>query len=127
MAHSGLRPQSVHQLGGYRVQRDEGALLEDARAATEAGAFAMVLECVPTTIAERITQEIAIPTIGIGAGPHCDGQVLVLHDVLGITTDHVPRFVKAYADLKSDITNAIRNFRDEVREGKFPGPEHGFK
>jgi len=127
MAHCGLGPQSIHQLGGYPVQRDEVALLDDARAATEAGAFAMVLECVPQGVAHKITKEVAIPTIGIGAGPHCDGQVLVLHDLLGLTADYVPRFVKAYADLKTDITRAVRSFRHEVREGHFPGPEHGYE
>jgi 3-methyl-2-oxobutanoate hydroxymethyltransferase len=126
MAHCGLQPQSVHTLGGYRVQRDEAALLHDARAAAEAGAFAIVLECIPTEIADRITKSIAIPTIGIGAGPACDGQVLVLHDILGITVDHVPKFVKQYADLTTTVTNAIRNFRDEVRSGEFPEREHGF-
>ncbi|MCH7752012.1 MAG: 3-methyl-2-oxobutanoate hydroxymethyltransferase [Planctomycetes bacterium] len=126
MAHCGLCPQSVHQLGGYRVQRDEKALLEDARAATEAGAFALVLECVPSDVALRITEKVAIPTIGIGAGPHCDGQVLVLHDVLGLASDYVPRFVKAYADLTTEVTRAVRSFRDEVRDGEFPGPEHGY-
>ncbi len=127
MAHCGLCPQSVHQLGGYRVQRDEKALLEDACAATEAGAFALVLECVPSDVAQRITEKVAIPTIGIGAGPHCDGQVLVLHDVLGLASDYVPRFVKAYADLTTEVTRAVRSFRDEVRNGEFPGPEHGYK
>ncbi len=127
MAHCGLRPQSVHQLGGYRVQRNENALLNDARAAEEAGAFAVVLECVPGDIAKRITEHISVPTIGIGAGPDCDGQVLVLHDVLGLSSDYVPRFVKAYANLQTDITKAVRQFRDEVREGQFPGPEHGYQ
>jgi 3-methyl-2-oxobutanoate hydroxymethyltransferase len=127
MAHCGLCPQSVHQLGGYRVQRDEKALLEDASAATDAGAFALVLECVPSDVAQRITEKVAIPTIGIGAGPHCDGQVLVLHDVLGLASDYVPRFVKAYADLTTEVTRAVRSFRDEVRDGEFPGPEHGYK
>ncbi len=127
MAHVGLRPQSVHQLGGYRVQRDESALLHDALAAAEAGAFGVVLECVPSAIAKSITEKISIPTIGIGAGPDCDGQVLVLHDVLGLTCNYVPRFVKAYADLKTEITQAVRSFRDEVREGQFPGPEHGYE
>ncbi|MCG8449644.1 MAG: 3-methyl-2-oxobutanoate hydroxymethyltransferase [Pirellulales bacterium] len=127
MAHCGLGPQSIHQLGGYRVQRNESTLLHDARAAAQAGAFAMVLECVPKDIARKITEKIAIPTIGIGAGPYCDGQVLVLHDVLGLTSDYAPRFVKAYADLKTEITSAVRNFRDEVRDGQFPGPEHGYK
>jgi 3-methyl-2-oxobutanoate hydroxymethyltransferase len=127
MAHCGLCPQSVHQLGGYRVQRDEAALLLDAQAATDAGAFAIVLECVPADIAGRISQQVAIPTIGIGAGPHCDGQVLVLHDVLGLACDYVPRFVKKYADLAGEVTRAVGEFRDEVRDGQFPGPEHGYQ
>ncbi|NOZ39427.1 MAG: 3-methyl-2-oxobutanoate hydroxymethyltransferase [Planctomycetes bacterium] len=127
MAHCGLGPQSVHQLGGYRVQRDENALLQDARAAAEAGAFSVVLECVPSTMAQRITEHVDIPTIGIGAGPDCDGQVLVLHDMLGLTCGYVPRFVKAYADLRTEITGAVSKFRDEVRDGQFPGPEHGYE
>jgi len=127
MAHCGLRPQNVHQLGGYRVQRDEGALLNDARAAAEAGAFAMVLECIPTSIAAKITKLLSIPTIGIGAGPECDGQVLVLHDVLGLNSDYAPRFTKAYADLKTTVTDAVRQFRDEVRGGAFPAKEHTFE
>ena len=127
MAHCGLGPQRIHQLGGYRVQRDEAVLLGDARAATEAGAFAMILECVPESLAQKITESVTIPTIGIGAGPYCDGQVLVLHDLLGLTANYVPRFVKAYANLKTEITGAVRSFRDEVREGQFPGPEHGYQ
>ena len=127
MAHCGLRPQSVHQLGGYRVQRDEAALLDDARAAAEAGAFAVVLECIPATTAARITAGVSIPTIGIGAGRDCDGQVLVLHDVLGLSSDYAPKFVKAYADLKSTVVDAVRTFRDEVRDGAFPGPEHQYE
>jgi 3-methyl-2-oxobutanoate hydroxymethyltransferase len=127
MAHCGLRPQSVHQLGGYRVQRDEAALLNDARAAAEAGAFAMVLECIPSAIAARITQLVKIPTIGIGAGGDCDGQVLVLHDILGLSSDYAPKFVKAYANMKSMVVDAVRQFRDEVRDGGFPGPEHAYK
>ena len=126
MAHCGLRPQSVHQLGGYRVQRDEAALLADARAAAAAGAFAMVLECIPREIAKKVTAEIAIPTIGIGAGADCDGQVLVLHDLLGITSGYVPKFVKAYADLKTEVTRAVTQYRDEVRSGTFPAKEHWF-
>jgi 3-methyl-2-oxobutanoate hydroxymethyltransferase len=126
MAHCGLRPQSVHQLGGYRVQRDESELLADARAAEQAGAFAIVLECIPRGIAKKITREVKIPTIGIGAGADCDGQVLVLHDLLGITTGYVPRFVKSYADLKGEITGAIMKYRDEVRDGTFPAKEHGY-
>jgi 3-methyl-2-oxobutanoate hydroxymethyltransferase len=127
MAHCGLRPQSVHQLGGYRVQRDEAALMHDARAAADAGAFAMVLECIPSATAKRITEMLPIPTIGIGAGPDCDGQVLVLHDILGLSSDYAPKFVKAYADLKSTVVGAVRKFRDEVRESQFPGPEHAYE
>jgi 3-methyl-2-oxobutanoate hydroxymethyltransferase len=127
MAHCGLRPQSVHQLGGYRVQRDEAELLADARAAAAAGAFAMVLECIPREIAKKVTAEIAIPTIGIGAGADCDGQVLVLHDLLGMTSGYVPRFAKAYADLKTEVTRAVSQYRDEVRCGQFPDKEHWFE
>lgn len=127
MAHVGLRPQSVHQLGGYRVQRDRQQLLADAQAAEQAGAFAMVLECVPTAIAEEITQTVAIPTIGIGAGPECDGQVLVINDVLGITSGYVPKFVKAYADLGKSITEAVTAYRDEVRSGEFPTKEQSYE
>lgn len=127
MAHCGLRPQSVHQLGGYRVQRDEAALLADARAAAAAGAFAMVLECIPREIAKKVTAEIAIPTIGIGAGADCDGQVLVLHDLLGITSGYVPKFAKGYADLKTEVTRAVSQYRDEVRSGDFPTKEHWFE
>jgi len=127
MAHCGLRPQNVHQLGGYKVQRDEDALLADASAAQQAGAFAVVLECIPTPMAAKITSKLAIPTIGIGAGDACDGQILVTHDVLGLTSGYVPRFVKAYADMKSIVTKAATQFRDEVRGGKFPAPEQTFK
>jgi 3-methyl-2-oxobutanoate hydroxymethyltransferase len=127
MAHCGLRPQNVHQLGGYRVQRDEKALLHDARAAADAGAFAMVLECIPASVARKITEMLSIPTIGIGAGVDCDGQVLVMHDVLGLTTDYAPRFVKAYADLKTTVVDAVRQFRDEVRDERFPGPDQTFE
>lgn len=127
MAHVGLRPQSVHQLGGYRVQRDKEQLLADAKAAEEAGAFAMVLECVPSDIAAAVTEAVSVPTIGIGAGPDCDGQVLVLNDVLGMTSGYVPRFVKAYADLNHEIGRAVTDFRTDVRKGKFPSQEHGYQ
>jgi 3-methyl-2-oxobutanoate hydroxymethyltransferase len=126
MAHCGLRPQSIHTLGGYKVQRDERELMADAKAAEEAGAFAMVLECIPRDLAKKITAKVKIPTIGIGAGADCDGQVLVLHDLLGITTGYMPKFVKAYADLKTQITGAITKYRDEVRDGSFPDKEHGY-
>jgi 3-methyl-2-oxobutanoate hydroxymethyltransferase len=121
MAHCGLRPQNVHQLGGYKVQRDAERLLADARAAESAGAFAMVLECIPSAIARQITETVSIPTIGIGAGRDCDGQVLVLHDILGITSGYVPRFVRPYAKLKETIQTAVTEFRDDVRSGQFPG------
>jgi 3-methyl-2-oxobutanoate hydroxymethyltransferase len=127
MAHVGLRPQSVHQLGGYKVQRDADQLMTDAKAAEDAGAFSIVLECVPADVARSITQTVRVPTIGIGAGPDCDGQVLVINDLLGITSGYVPRFVKAYADLKTAITDAVTRYRDEVRGGKFPSQEHYFK
>lgn len=126
MSHCGLRPQSVHRMGGYHVQRDGELLMADAKAAQQAGAFAIVLECIPAEIAREITAELAIPTIGIGAGPHCDGQVQVFHDLLGITLGHVPRHAKAYADLKSTITEAVTRYRNEVRDGVFPGDEQSF-
>lgn len=127
MAHCGLRPQLVHQLGGYKVQRDAEQLLADAVAAEQAGAFAMVLECIPAALAHDITSKVSIPTIGIGAGAGCDGQVLVVNDLLGLTTGYVPRFVKPYADLKQTIHDAVTNFRDDVRHGMFPGPEQWYK
>lgn len=123
MAHVGLRPQSVHQMGGYRVQRDAPRLHADARAAEAAGAFAIVLECIPAAIAGEITAALKIPTIGIGAGPHCDGQVLVTHDLVGLTAGHVPQFVRQYADLRSVITDAVSRYCDDVQSGQFPGPE----
>ena len=126
MAHIGLRPQNVHQLGTYRVERDRDVLLSDAKAAENAGAFSMVLECIPAELAAEVTQSIAIPTIGIGAGTECDGQVLVLHDLLGLTPGRLPRHVKAYADLKSQTVDAVTSYRDEVRDGSFPGEEQTF-
>ena len=126
MAHCGLRPQNVHRLGGYRVQRDDRQLLADAQAAEQSGAFAIVLECIPVETAARITASLKIPTIGIGAGAGCDGQVLVLNDLLGLTPGRVPRHVKTYADLKTVVVEAVAQFRDEVREGAFPGEEHTF-
>ncbi|MCC6124819.1 MAG: 3-methyl-2-oxobutanoate hydroxymethyltransferase [Pirellulales bacterium] len=126
MAHCGLRPQSIHQMGGYRVQTDEKQLLADARAAEQSGAFSLVLECIPAEIAAKITQMVKIPTIGIGAGAECDGQILVFHDLLGLNTGYVPRHAKAYADLKSTITQAVATYRDEVRAGKFPAKDNSF-
>lgn len=127
MAHVGLRPQSVHTMGGYKVQRDEARLLADAHAAEAAGAFGVVLECIPAAAAAKITRELAIPTIGIGAGPDCDGQVLVVNDMLGLTSGYVPRFVKPYADLRGMIVEAATRYRDEVRSGAFPAPGQSFQ
>jgi 3-methyl-2-oxobutanoate hydroxymethyltransferase len=107
-----------------KIQREEDTLLRDARAAEQAGAFSIVLELIPQSIAARITRELAIPTIGIGAGPHCDGQVLVGYDMLGLTGDFNPRFLKKFADLRAEAIRAASQFAAEVRKGSFPGPEH---
>jgi 3-methyl-2-oxobutanoate hydroxymethyltransferase len=131
IGHVGLTPQSVHALGGFRVQgRGEAnaqRILEDARAVQEAGAFAIVLEMVPAALAERITAELAIPTIGIGAGAGCDGQVLVWHDLLGLDARFTPRFLKRYAELEPSVVEALARYVREVQEGSFPGPEHSFE
>jgi 3-methyl-2-oxobutanoate hydroxymethyltransferase len=129
MAHIGFTPQSEHTLGGYRVQgRGDTAdeVLADARAVAEAGAFAVVLEMVPGEVAKRITAELPIPTVGIGAGPDTDGQVLVWQDMAGLRTGKAPRFVKRYADVAGVLTDATRRFADEVRGGEFPAAEHTF-
>ncbi|MFF5171923.1 3-methyl-2-oxobutanoate hydroxymethyltransferase [Micromonospora sp. NPDC000089] len=129
MAHIGFTPQSEHTLGGYRVQgRGDTAdeVLADARAVAEAGAFAVVLEMVPGEVAKRITAELPIPTVGIGAGPDTDAQVLVWQDMAGLRTGRAPRFVKRYADLAGALTEATRRFADEVRAGEFPTAEHTF-
>ncbi|MFI7574050.1 3-methyl-2-oxobutanoate hydroxymethyltransferase [Micromonospora sp. NPDC049497] len=129
MAHIGFTPQSEHTLGGYRVQgRGDTAeeVVADARAVAEAGAFAVVLEMVPGEVAKRITHELSIPTVGIGAGPDTDAQVLVWQDMAGLRTGKAPRFVKRYADLAGALTEATRRFADEVRDGEFPAAEHTF-
>jgi 3-methyl-2-oxobutanoate hydroxymethyltransferase len=129
MAHVGFTPQSEHAIGGYRVQgRGDSAedVVADAHAVTEAGAFAVVLEMVPGHVAKRITHEVPIPTIGIGAGPETDAQVLVWQDMAGLRTGKAPRFVKRYADLAGVLEGAARRFADEVRGGEFPAPEHTF-
>jgi 3-methyl-2-oxobutanoate hydroxymethyltransferase len=130
MGHIGLTPQSVHKLGGYVVQgRGEekaARLVEDAKALERAGCYALVLEAIPAALAEEITQAVSIPTIGIGAGAGCDGQVLVSYDLLGMNPGFKPRFVKAYADLAAVIGEAVGRYRDEVREGAFPAAEHSF-
>ena len=124
MGHIGMTPQSVHRYGGYKVQGKEReqaeALIADARALEAAGAFAVVLEAIPAGLAKQITRELTIPTIGIGAGPHCDGQVLVLFDLLGLFDEFVPKFVKPYAHLKADALQALRRYKEEVEQGKFP-------
>ena len=122
MGHVGLRPQAVHQLGGYRLQSDVDRLAADAEAAARAGAFAVVLECVPDAAAAAITRSLPVPTIGIGAGPHCDGQVLVMHDLVGLSSGRVPRFVRGYADVKTAIAEAISRWRRDVERRDFPGP-----
>ena len=130
MAHLGLTPQSVHAIGGFRVRgRTADAaerILSDARELEQAGAFSLVLEAVPPELARTVTRALRIPTIGIGAGPHCDGQVLVVHDMLGLTTGRVPRFVKRYANLGEQAVEAMRAFAREVAEGTFPAPEHTY-
>jgi 3-methyl-2-oxobutanoate hydroxymethyltransferase len=131
IGHLGLTPQSVHALGGYRVQgrEEKGAdrMLEDAKALEAAGACAIVLELIPATLAARISKALAIPTIGIGAGPGCDGQVLVLHDMLGLNEQFAPKFLKHYAKLGESVREAVRGFAADVRDGKYPGKEHSFE
>ncbi len=126
-AHIGLTPQSVHQMGGFRVQRDEERLLKDAKDVAAAGAFSVVLEGIPSPISEKITQTLKIPTIGIGAGPHCDGQVLVLHDMLGINDRFLPKFVKKYADLAAAAGKGVADYIEEVQQGRFPSDEYEYK
>jgi 3-methyl-2-oxobutanoate hydroxymethyltransferase len=131
MGHLGLTPQSVHALGGYRVQgREEGSaerLMNDAKALEAAGACAVVLELLPSALAGRISQALTIPTIGIGAGPNCDGQVLVLHDMLGLNQGFNPKFLKRYAELGKSVQQAVRSFGEDVRAGSYPGKEHSFE
>jgi 3-methyl-2-oxobutanoate hydroxymethyltransferase len=129
MAHIGFTPQSEHTLGGYRVQGRGDAgddVLADARAVAEAGAFSVVLEMVPGEVAKRVTHDVAIPTIGIGAGSDCDAQVLVWQDMAGLRSGHLPRFVKQYAQLADVLAGAAKTYAEEVRTGVFPGPEHAF-
>jgi 3-methyl-2-oxobutanoate hydroxymethyltransferase len=131
IGHLGLTPQSVHALGGYRVQgrEEKGAdrMLQDAKALEAAGACAIVLELIPASLAARISKSLTIPTIGIGAGPGCDGQVLVLHDMLGLNEQFAPKFLKHYAKLGESVREAVRGFAADVRDGKYPGKEHSFE
>ncbi|HVW35346.1 MAG TPA: 3-methyl-2-oxobutanoate hydroxymethyltransferase [Acidimicrobiia bacterium] len=124
MGHLGLTPQSVHMLGGFKVQAKEfdaaRALLDDAVALADAGCFSIVLECVPDAVATMVTEAVPVPTIGIGAGGHCDGQVLVFHDLLGLNGGRAPKFVRRYADLRTDATAAVEQFAADVRSGRYP-------
>ena len=131
MAHIGLTPQSIHRMGGYKIQgkTEESAkkLLEEAHIAEDAGAFSLLLEAIPKGLARKITEELSIPTIGIGAGPYCDGQVLVLHDVIGLFERFLPKFAKRYANLKDEALKAIIAYKEEVEKGIFPSEEQSFK
>ncbi|MBM3671435.1 MAG: 3-methyl-2-oxobutanoate hydroxymethyltransferase [Actinobacteria bacterium] len=130
MGHLGLTPQSVHALGGFRVQGKDldtaRAIVDDAEALAAAGCFAVVLECVPDAVARLVTDTIAVPTIGIGAGRHCDGQVLVMHDLLGLEDRKPPKFVRRYADLANDAIAAVSHFADDVRNGRFPSSDETY-
>jgi len=130
MGHIGLTPQSVNQMGGYRVQgktlKAAVRLMEDARALEESGVFALVLECVPASLASLITERVSIPTIGIGAGKECDGQVQVFHDMLGLFTDFVPKHAKRYSNLSNTITDAVTRYIYEVKDQIFPSKEHSY-
>mgnify|MGYP003394923882 FL=1 len=131
MAHIGLTPQSVHKFGGYKVQGKDPKvakrLLADAKAVEDAGAFAIVLEAIPASLAKQITKTVKIPTIGIGAGKYCDGNVLVLYDMLGLFNRFVPKFVKRYANLREEALKAVKQYKEDVEKGRFPAEEHGFK
>jgi 3-methyl-2-oxobutanoate hydroxymethyltransferase len=131
MAHIGLTPQSIHRMGGYKVQgkTEEAAqrLIDEAHKVEDAGAFALLLEAIPIELAKKITDQLSIPTIGIGAGSFCDGQVLVLHDVIGMFERFVPKFVKRYANLKDEAMKAISTYREEVEKGVFPSEDQSFK
>jgi len=131
LGHIGLTPQAILRMGGFKVQgrteEQRKRLIEDALSLEDAGAFAIVLEAIPMDLAKEITEKLSIPTIGIGAGPHCDGQILVLHDILGLFERFTPRFVKRYANLKELSLQAIRQYKEEVEKGLFPQEEHGFK
>ena len=130
MGHVGLCPQSIHITGGYKIQgredKEARRILELARAVEDAGAFSLVLESIPQELARRITDSVSIPTIGIGAGPSCDGQVLVINDLLGLSPEPIPKFVKRYANVREIMTKAVRDFAYEVKEGEFPGAEHSY-
>ncbi len=127
MGHVGLQPQAIRRLGGHKVQRSAEQILADARAVAAAGAFAVVLECIPSSLAARVTEQVSIPTIGIGAGPHCDGQVLVVNDMLGLFEQFRPRFVRHYLELGQQIRTAVAAYVADVAEGRFPGELESFR
>ncbi|MCE5195281.1 MAG: 3-methyl-2-oxobutanoate hydroxymethyltransferase [Nitrospiraceae bacterium] len=131
MAHIGLTPQSIHKFGGYKVQgkteKTQKKLIEEAHIIEDAGAFSLVMEAIPMDLAKKMTDELSIPTIGIGGGPYCDGQVLVIHDVLGLFERFTPKFVKRYADLKTEALNAVKAYKEEVEKGIFPSDAQSFK
>lgn len=131
MGHVGFTPQSVHALGGYRVQGRDAEqakrLVEDAKALADAGVFAIVLELIPATVAQRISKAVQVPTIGIGSGPDCDGQVLVLHDMLGLNDGFQPKFLRRFAELADAVRSAVRTYASEVREGRYPDASHSFE
>ena len=130
MGHLGLTPQSLHMFGGFKVQgknlSQAQKIIDDAKALEDAGVFSITLECVPEELSKIISETVNIPTIGIGGGPECDGQVLVWHDVMGITQNMKPKFVKRYADLYTQMVQAVKTYKQEVEQGVFPGPEHSF-
>ena len=130
MGHVGLTPQSIHKFGGYKLQgkteKDSQRLMEDAKLLESSGCFSIVLEKITSTLAKKITEAISIPTIGIGAGPHCDGQILVLHDIIGLFTDFTPKYVKRYAHVGDEIRKAIQQYKQEVKKGIYPDKEHSF-
>ncbi len=131
MGHLGLTPQSIHQFGGYgvrgRTANEREKILEDAKRLESAGCFSIVLEKIPQDLAKEITESLRIPTIGIGAGPHCDGQILVLHDLIGLFEEFKPKFVKRYTEIGRIIRDAVEKYKEEVKKGLFPGKEHSFK
>jgi len=130
LAHLGLTPQSIHQIGGYKVQGKEPQaaqkMIDDAKRVEGAGAFALILETIPMNLAKRITENLSIPTIGIGAGPYCDGQVLVLHDILGLFQRFFPKFVKRYADLRTPALEAFKRYKEDVESGRYPSEKESY-
>jgi 3-methyl-2-oxobutanoate hydroxymethyltransferase len=130
MGHIGLRPQAVHQMGGFRVQgktsEQAERLFEDAQAVAEAGAFSLVVEGVPAEVGAEITRRVPIPTIGIGAGPDCDGQILVFSDLVGLTAGHVPRFVRRYCNLSAIVSEALAAYRQDILDGRFPSEQESY-